>query len=104
MYQGIEMNSQIVGVMQAIKLLDTTELGVFLDGLYVGLMEDLKKYQFILDYATYELEQTMTEEEIEIQEQKLEGSRTSWRRPRTAHELTLEEFFDQQENHVYVSA
>ena len=78
-----------------IKKLDSNEIGNYFDSLYLKLDKNFEDYCFILDSATYELEHGgMTDEEIEIQDNKMISSKSKINRPRSAHELDEDEWFD----------
>jgi len=70
MYKGVEKSEMVEDIMNAIRNLDSKNLGIFLDTLYLKLNENPTEYQFLLDSATDELEQNLTASEIEEQDKK----------------------------------
>ena len=97
MYRGVEISKNVEDIMNAIRNLDSKNLGMFLDDLYLKLKGDRKEYQFLLDFATNELEQNLSDIEIEEQDNKLENSKSDVVRWRSSHELSLDEYFAQTE-------
>lgn len=94
-------NQMVEEAMQVIKNGDSVEIGKYLDKLYLQVGEEFKEYYHILDHATYLLEESMTDEEIEAQDQKMRNSKPGIRRPRSAHEMTLDEMFGRLKDGTY---
>ena len=97
MYAGQERTELIDRVMKGIRELSSEELGSFFDDLYLELGSNFEEYCLTLDHVTYLLEQGMTEEEIEVQDQKMRSSERKIKRPASAHEIGVNEYFKQQE-------
>jgi hypothetical protein len=85
----------ILESMKAIKDLDSGELGIYLDHLYIYLNNNFKQYEEIIEHATCRLEHdNMTDEEIEIQDDKIIMTNSLINRPRSFFELTWDEQTD----------
>ena len=61
------------------------------DDLFLKVNADYLEYHWYIDHATRDLEENMTEEEIEIQDKKMILSPSKIGRFRSYHELTWEE-------------
>lgn len=94
-------NQMVEEAMQVIKNGDSVEIGKYFDKLYLQVGEEFKEYYHILDHATYLLEENMTDEEIEAQDQKMRDSKPGIRRPRSAHEMTEYEMHEKLHDGSY---
>ena len=95
---GVDKTTALIErAMSGIRELGSDELGSFFDNLYLEFDGEFEEYCFILDEATAELEQGMTEEEIKAQDQKMQSSHRKIKRLASAHEIGLSAYFKQQE-------
>ena len=84
----------ITETMQAIKCMDSETLGDYFDTLYLKLNSDYEAYHDVINRATDKLEDNMTEEEIEIQDDKMAQTNSKINRPRSFAEITYLELCD----------
>jgi len=62
--------------IRAVKELNSEAIGLFLDAMYLQLDSNSTDFRWLLSHATREAEVGLTEEEIEIQDQKLYNSKS----------------------------
>jgi len=101
MYTGVEKSELVEDIINAIRNLDSKNLGFFLDALYLKLKENPEEYQFLLDSATDEMVQNLTASEMEEQDEKIKNSKSDVIRWRSYHEISFTEYITQEETFTH---